>query len=191
LTARNIVRLLVAAAFALTLAGSLAVADAKPFARTLIPADGTTIRKIAKLRTETNRWRSVMGLNAIRPEHGTRELAAVGSGYRHWVLRLWRKRAETTRRRAQNPPHLRSWLCIHRYERSPSQGWRTNTGNGYYGGLQMDISFQRAYGWRLLQRKGTANRWTPLEQIWVAERARRSGRGFHPWPNTARACGLL
>jgi hypothetical protein len=25
----------------------------------------------------------------------------------------------------------------------------------------------------------------------VAERAYRSGRGFYPWPNTARACGLI
>jgi hypothetical protein len=191
LTARNTVRLLAAAALVLTLAGSLAAADAKPFARTLIPADGTTIRKIAKLRTETNHWRTVMGLRSLRHEHATRELAGVGSEYRHWVLRLWRKRAETTRRRAQSPPHLRSWLCIHRYERNPSQGWRTNTGNGYYGGLQMDISFQRAYGGRLLRAKGTADRWTPLEQIWVAVKAYRSGRGFHPWPNTARACGLL
>jgi hypothetical protein len=55
----------------------------------------------------------------------------------------------------------------------------------------MDLSFQRTYGADLLRKKGTANRWTPLEQIWVAERAYRSGRGFHPWPNTARACGLI
>jgi hypothetical protein len=55
----------------------------------------------------------------------------------------------------------------------------------------MDISFQRTYGRDLLRRKGTANRWTALEQIWVAERAYRSGRGFYPWPNTARYCRLI
>ena len=49
----------------------------------------------------------------------------------------------------------------------------------------MDISFQRLYGAELLRRKGTADNWTPLEQIWVAEPAYRSGRGFYPWPNTA------
>jgi len=27
--------------------------------------------------------------------------------------------------------------------------------------------------------------------MWVAERAHRAGRGFTPWPNTARSCGLL
>lgn len=69
--------------------------------------------------------------------------------------------------------------------------WSINTGNGYYGGLQMDISFQRAYGRELLRRKGTANNWTAAEQMWVAERAYRSGRGFYPWPNTARSCGLI
>ena len=52
-------------------------------------------------------------------------------------------------------------------------------------------SIQRRYGRDLLRRKGTADHWLPLEQIWVAEKARRSGRGFYPWPNTARACGLI
>src|SRR5205085_646291 len=61
----------------------------------------------------------------------------------------------------------------------------------YYGGLQMDLGFQRTYGRYLLARKGTANHWTPLEQMWVAERALRAGRGFYPWPNTARYCGLI
>ena len=55
----------------------------------------------------------------------------------------------------------------------------------------MDLSFQRQYGFVLLRTKGTADHWTPLEQIWVAERAHRSGRGFTPWPNTARSCGLF
>jgi len=55
----------------------------------------------------------------------------------------------------------------------------------------MDLLFQRQYGLELVRRKGTADRWTPLEQMWVAERALRRGRGFHPWPSTARACGLI
>jgi len=55
----------------------------------------------------------------------------------------------------------------------------------------MDIGFQRTYGRRLLRRKGTADHWTRLEQMWVAERAHRSRRGFYPWPSTARACGLI
>jgi hypothetical protein len=101
-------------------------------------------------------------------------------------IALWHRVALKTRARAQNPPHKRQWLCIHRFE-----GAWNDPGPLYYGGLQMDLSFQRAYGGGLLARKGTANHWTPLEQMWAAERAHQSGRGFYPWPNTARYCGLL
>jgi len=77
-------------------------------------------------------------------------------------------------------------LCIHRHEGS----W--NDPNGpYYGGMQMDLKFQHTYGARLLRTKGTADHWTPHEQLHVAYRAFRSGRGWWPWPNTARYCGLL
>src|SRR5262245_48045783 len=107
--------------------------------------------------------------------------------FRRWVLQHWIRQERTARRRAHHPRRLAAWLCIHRHEGS----WRANTGNGYYGGLQMDLQFQRTYGAGLLRRKGTANHWTPLEQIWVAERAYRTGRGFYPWPNTARYCGLI
>ena len=67
----------------------------------------------------------------------------------------------------------------------------SDSGAPYYGGLQMDLGFQRVYGRDLLARKGTADHWTPLEQMWVAERAYRAGRGFYAWPNTARNCGLI
>ena len=83
------------------------------------------------------------------------------------------------------PPHYRQWLCIHSHEAR----WN-DPGSPYYGGLQMDLDFMRTYGARLLREKGTADRWTPLEQMQVAERAYRD-RGFWPWPNTARYCGLL
>ena len=99
---------------------------------------------------------------------------------------FWRDQAAAARKRASRPPHWRQFLCIHRYEGA----WNAKTGNGYFGGLQMNMDFQRAYGPELLARKGTANNWTPLEQIWVAERA-VPGRGFNPWPQTARMCGLL
>lgn len=94
----------------------------------------------------------------------------------------------------------RHWNCIHRYERHPHQGWATRTGNGYFGGLQMDIDFQTTYGPRVLgfpdaetmfRVKGTADKWSPEEQMAVAENARASGRGYYPWPNTARKCGYI
>jgi hypothetical protein len=99
---------------------------------------------------------------------------------------FWRKRAQEARSRAARPQHLTEFLCIHRYEGS----WIARTGNGYFGGLQMNMDFMRAYGPELLARKGTADKWTPLEQIWVAERAVPS-RGFHPWPQTAHMCGYI
>jgi hypothetical protein len=54
----------------------------------------------------------------------------------------------------------------------------------------MDLGFQREYGPRLLETKGSADHWTPAEQIAVAIVA-HADRGFWPWPNTARRCGLL
>ena len=106
--------------------------------------------------------------------------------YRLWLRDAWRIRAERARFRAHHPPHLAEWRCIHRWEGS----W-TDPNSPYYGGLQMDLAFQRAYGPGLLRHKGTANHWAPYEQMWVAERALKAGRGFHPWPLTARRCGLI
>jgi hypothetical protein len=144
---------------------------------------------IRTYRAATWRWQKLMAAPLTPTERS--ELRATNSRYLDWLEGLWQRRAERARRRAARPPHLHAWLCIHRYERDPAQGWATQTGNGYYGGLQMDLGFQRRYGGHLLQRKGTADRWTRLEQMWVAERAYRAGRGFYPWPNTARACGLI
>lgn len=98
----------------------------------------------------------------------------------------WRTRAQKARDRFRRPPHLEAWRCIHRYE-----GPWSDPHAPYYGGLQMDLTFQRMYGRHLLRRKGTANHWRPREQMWVAERALRAGRGFYPWPVTARRCGLI
>jgi len=137
-------------------------------------------KEIDRYRHETWRWQRTMGRSLTRKlEDPPADVQA--------KIAVWHRVALKTRRRAQNPPHKRQWLCIHNFE----GGWTSNTGNGYYGGLQMDLSFQRAYGGGLLARKGTANHWTPLEQMWAAERAHRAGRGFYPWPNTARYCGLI
>ncbi len=137
-------------------------------------------RQIDKYRHETWRWQRLMG----RPL--TRNLANPPPAPEDKIA-VWQRVATKTRHRAFNPPHKHQWLCIHHYEGA----WMANTGNGYYGGLQMDLGFQRRYAPGLLSRKGTADHWTPLEQMWAAERAHRSGRGFYPWPNTARYCGLI
>jgi len=148
-------------------------------------ARARSVRFIRHHRDATWTWQRVMG-RPRTPYLGDAESSQ--SPLLHERLReLWRGRSKRSYRRAANPPRLQEWLCIHGYE-GP---WDANTGNGYYGGLQMDLEFQRTYAPGLLRRKGTANNWTPLEQIWVAERAYRSGRGFFPWPNTARFCELI
>jgi hypothetical protein len=148
-----------------------------------VPAD-SLVREIDRYRVVTWRWQRVMSRPLTPSSLSYRKDPS--RRYKRWVRDLWRVRAVRTRRQALNPPNRGAWLCIHRYEAS----WR-DPNAPYYGGLQMDVSFQRRYAPRLYRVKGTADHWTPLEQIWVAERARRSGRGFSPWPNTARLCGVL
>jgi hypothetical protein len=75
-------------------------------------------------------------------------------------------------------------MCIHRYE-----GAWNDTGDPYWGGLQMDKDFMLTYGRSYVRRYGWAHNWTPDMQIEVAARAWRT-RGFSPWPNTRRMCGL-
>lgn len=139
--------------------------------------------EIRKLRTETWYWQRVMGVPQSRPNVRRLETASVPRLQQ--LDGLWTALEHRAYQRAQHPPNLDAWLCIHRYEGS----W-TDAGGPYYGGLQMDMSFQSSYGGWLLARKGTADHWTPLEQIWTAVKAARV-RGFWPWPNTARFCGLI
>jgi hypothetical protein len=146
------------------------------------------VHRIAQIRKETWHWQRVMGRRPTPTVFSAEDAQSLA--YSRWVLRLWNRRAIHARLRAQHPPHLADWLCIFSHENG-GYGWSANTGNGYYGGLQMDLQFQRTYAPGLLRKKGTANHWTPLEQIWVAELARTSGRGFYPWPNTAAMCGLI
>src|SRR6476469_4966470 len=85
---------------------------------------------------------------------------------------MWHRRAMAASRLAHHPPRLSAWNCIHHYEGS----W-TDPNAPYWGGLQMDYSFQSAYGAWLLKHRGTADHWAPLAQIWAAVRAWRV-RGF-------------
>lgn len=144
-------------------------------------------RHIRSYRAGTRRWMTVI---RGRPPAGAARLLSVRPAEPS-VARLrrlanaWRQREHGVWLRANHPPGLNAWLCIHHYEGS----W-TDSGSPYWGGLQMDLSFQETYGGWLLRHKGTADHWSPLEQIWVAVRASHT-RGFSPWPNTARYCGML
>jgi hypothetical protein len=82
-------------------------------------------------------------------------------------------------------PLTQAFLCIHGFEGS----WQ-DAGAPFWGGLQMDSGFQRTYGREFYRAWGTADHWPPFVQLAVAMRAYLAGRGFGPWPNTSRMCGL-
>ena len=63
-------------------------------------------------------------------------------------------------------------------------------GGTYAGKWQMDASFERAYGAYFVKRWGRAYNWPEWAQDVAAYRG-YSARGWWPWPNTARTCGLL
>lgn len=92
---------------------------------------------------------------------------------------------------------VKGLLCIHGYEGSWSDpNWP------YWGGLQMDLSFQKTYGWLrvakhaphahkiyFVDKWGTADNWPIWAQL-VAGLHGYFSRGWAPWPNTAHYCGL-
>jgi hypothetical protein len=139
--------------------------------------------------------RLALSLRRIYPGRVSRRYAAAAAPGPTATLRLWQVRSAVAAlevalhavRQTTAPLWLeRAFLCIHRYEGA----WDADTGNGYYGGLQMDYGFMDRYGADYLRRWGTADNWPAWAQVAAAVRAYRSGRGFGPWPNTARACGL-
>ena len=139
--------------------------------------------EVHKWRSETWYWQRLMGVR--RSHRMSRSLESVSVKRLRRLAAVWRRREKRAHRHAKHPPHLAAWMCIHHYEGS----W-TDHGAPYWGGLQMSLEFQRVYGGWLLRKRGTADHWTMLEQIWTATKAERA-RGFYPWPNTARFCGLI
>jgi hypothetical protein len=64
--------------------------------------------------------------------------------------------------------------------------WAINTGNGYYGGLQFNLSTWHSYGG-----SGYPHQNSREAQIAVAERVRAAnGGGYGSWPGCASALGL-
>ena len=133
------------------------------------------------------------------------ETRTVGRRLQGRPIRWWADRAVANRRalngtritlrRIQRSLHTqvqlgasgleRAFLCVHGFEGS----WQ-DPAAPYYGGLQMDWDFMGTYGGPFLRAFGPASNWTPAMQIATAERAYLEGRGWGPWPNTARMCGL-
>jgi len=154
-------------------------------------------KRLASVQSGIRYYRSLvvsLGRWTARPPESRSRFATRGGG--EAALRFWQERAASVALMLSRtgPQRLvvddwltEAFLCIHRHEGT----WNSNTGNGYYGGLQMDTAFQRTYGPEYVTRWGTADNWPTWAQVQAARRAYASGRGFGPWPNTARACGLI
>lgn len=63
--------------------------------------------------------------------------------------------------------------------------WHINTGNGYYGGLQISHSTWKSYGGQT----ANAHQASKGYQITVAERIQR-GQGWGAWPYCSRRVGV-
>jgi len=88
----------------------------------------------------------------------------------------------------------RGWVWDSVNSRECNDTWDCNTGNGYYGGLQMDLGFQRTYNPTALRIWGTANNWPQNAQELAADRAYDGyqgygARGLTPWPSSYAALG--
>lgn len=101
--------------------------------------------------------------------------AQADGGYRSWPMpKNWRA--------WHYPVWQRQAICIHRHE---AIRWDTNTGNGYYGGMQFLLStWQRAGG------TGYPHQWPAREQLyraWVIVQSH--GGSWVEW-GTRGMCGL-
>ncbi len=139
--------------------------------------------KARRAHASTVRWLTVVRGHPPRQPFDDSSATSSAKAARA-LARAWHRREIRARTMAKHPPELHAWYCIHHYEGS----WK-DPNAPYWGGLQMDYSFQSAYGPWLLKHNGTANHWTPLEQIWAGVRAWRV-RGFEPWAGSAHACGV-
>ena len=92
---------------------------------------------------------------------------------------------QTTKRPAARPRHYRAWNRIARCE--STSRWHVNTGNGYYGGLQISPGTWRAFGGARYAR--LPHRASRVQQMRVAERILR-GQGWGAWPHCSRVAGI-
>lgn len=152
--------------------------------------------KVQKARMMTHRCQDTLGVERYPVSKGNPKSEA----FVRWQLGLWtaRKEAYCDALKAVRKLYsideatvARQWAessgpaCIS----SNEGGVTTNTGNGYYGKWQADLDFQGDYGSEFVSRWGVASNWPEWAQDIMAYRAYQS-RGYGPWPNTRRYCGV-
>lgn len=176
------------------LAVALAIPAAAVGASTSSTAETVSVRHaISWQRTRTWHWQDVARVRRSPEIPGAAD-PAHSIGYVHWIEHRWNARRVAAYKIAHRPrPTLvrtpaatggvaneAMWLCIH----SREGAWNANTGNGYYGGLQMTS------GWGGVARPDLLS---PVAQMQLAERGyAASGFSrawlFGQWPNTAPPC---
>ena len=172
---------------AITLTASTMIMTAAP---AVGASSGSDSRLVAQLRTQIRKSRSTAVFRArwvgvlLRAGHAERSTTSVP--YLVWTLHRWHGRAHRYGRMLRHRrPVYRVLMCIHRHE----GGWTSYSPAGpYFGGLQMDRSFESHYGGRFLARFGDASHWRPSLQVATAYRAVRSV-GYSPWPVSRLSCG--
>lgn len=132
------------------------------------------------------RYSTWLAMRGVRVESGSRAKPHGSCVRVLFVAQKWRSRAHAARRVFErwHERTYEKWRCIHEHE-----GAWDDPNPPHWGGLQADYSFQQTYGGEFLRRWGTADRWPVWAQLVMAEKAYKT-RGFGPWPNTRRMCGL-
>lgn len=132
------------------------------------PKDDTLASRSASQSTNLKHARYVC-------RHGAR-------AHKRWACAavVWLERELGETRAAMRPrlawrQTVAAWLPTYYCERGPG-GWATNTGNGFYGGLQFDYGTWQAHGGQ--EFAVTADKATPAQQALVASRLTYDG-----WPN--------
>jgi hypothetical protein len=91
---------------------------------------------------------------------------------------------------SRSHPYGTGAWCIHEREAA----WNDESAS-QQGGMQEDYGFQHTYGLEFVRRWGDAGHWPAWAQLEAAWRAYHGyhgykARGWSPWPNTSRMCGL-
>ena len=80
---------------------------------------------------------------------------------------------------------MRTWNKLAKCESGGR--WHINSGNGYYGGLQISRGTWRAFGGKKFAR--SANKASKRQQVRVAKRIKRN-QGWGAWPHCSRRIGV-
>ena len=135
---------------------------------------------------------SFAALAAVAPLVATTPGAAhaqtLTAAQQHHVQAMAKARAKAraaARQAREIQSHLRTWNAIAACESGGN--WHINTGNGYYGGLQMAPSTWYGYGGG--KYASLPSRATKREQLIVAERILH-GQGWGAWPTCSARAGV-